>query len=342
MSDDAGRRKDANQLRDIIVAILVRAGSDRQRAAVQADVLVEAELRGHPSHGLRRVPVLVGRLQRGLLISGAEPEFEWSTPNVLRVDGRGGFGPVVGFAAAELIASRARETGVAVAAIRRAHHLGMLAPYVECIVAAGCAAIVFTTSEALVHPWNGARALVGTNPIGIGIPTTDEPVILDMSTGATSAGRVRDYAARGQELPEGWAVDAEGVPTTDAAAAVQGAISPFGGPKGYALGVAFEILVGSLTATAFGEAVRGTLDIDHDVTKGDVMIALHLDAFGGVGSTALREYIDVLRASGASGGVVDVPGDRSRRTRMRSLEEGVDVDPEMWSTLLALAEERAP
>lgn len=331
----------ADELRALATAALVRAGAGPAEAGLQADVLTEAEMRGHPSHGVRRVPVLVERLRAGLIDPAARPVLDWSTPSVVRVDGRNGFGPVVGFTVVDALVERASTTGVAVAALHRTHHLGMLAPYVERMVAGGCAGIVLTTSEALVHPWGGRGALVGTNPIGIGIPRGDEPLILDMSTGATSAGKVRDYAARGQALPEGWAVDAEGVPTTDAAAAVAGAISPFGGPKGYALGVAFEMLVAALTGTSLGTDVAGTLDSAHPVTKGDIMIALSVDAFAGDAVASLTAYVDALRASAGDGATVDVPGDRSRRARAAAAAGGVVVDRALWRTLMELAGEEA-
>jgi len=209
----------AASLADVCKRALVRFGASTDDAATQAAQLVEAELRGYPSHGLLRLTTLCARLDAGLIVSGVAPELTWIAASSLRVDGRNGFGTVIAQRVLDDLIPRAQEAGVAVAAIRRSHHLGILAPYVQRIADAECVGIVLTTSEALVHPWGGARALVGTNPIGIGLPSRDGAVILDMSTGAVSAGKILSPAARDEPIREGWAVDVDGRPTTDARAA---------------------------------------------------------------------------------------------------------------------------
>jgi len=328
----------ADEERSVVISALVRHGATPEDAARQADMLVEADLRGHSSHGLRRLRVLVGRLAAGLAVSGVEPEWTWRTEAVLEVDGRRGLGPVVLHGAIDRLLERAAVTGVAVATVRNAGHAGMLAPYVERIAAAGCAGIALTVSEALVHPWNGAIAMVGTNPIGIGIPTAAEPLVLDMSTAAVSAGRILDHAARGEPIPLGWAVDERGRPTTDAAAAARGAIAPFGGAKGYALGLAFEAIVGVLAGTAFGGDVHGTLDVEHPPTKGDLIIVFSLDALGARDRLAgLTAYLEEVRASGHDDAAVAIPGDRTRAVRAARLAEGIPLDPALWAEAKSLA-----
>jgi LDH2 family malate/lactate/ureidoglycolate dehydrogenase len=216
----------------------------------------------------------------------------------------------------------------------------MLAPYVEEIVAAGQIGVVLTTSEALVHPWGGARPLIGTNPIGIGIPCGDEPLILDMSTAAVSMGRILDYAQRGRSLPPGWASDARGNPTTDARAASAGAIAPFGGPKGYAFGVSLEALVAVLTGTSLGADKRGTLDAAHPSSKGDVFLAIDVARLGLQGSLpALTRYLAQLRDSGIDPErPVLIPGDRARSVRRERLTSGVPIHETVWKQTVALFE----
>jgi LDH2 family malate/lactate/ureidoglycolate dehydrogenase len=251
---------EASRLREVVTSVLEREGATRNNAAAQAEVLVEGDLRGHHSHGVRRLSVLVGRLRNGLVRSGDEPVHRWRTDSVPDVDGLSGFGPMVARSAIGAIIERARTAGVALATVRNANHVGMLAPYVERIAAAGQIGIALTTSEALVHPWGGAHPMVGTNPIGIGIPTAGPPLVLDMSTAAVSMGKLLDHAAQARPIPLGWAVDESGAPTTDAKAATRGAVSPFGGPKGYGLGLALEVLVATLTGSvlARGSAARST------------------------------------------------------------------------------------
>ena len=332
------RHVDAQTATDLVAAALTGAGAADEPAQLQASHLVEAELRGHPSHGLRRLPTLVGRIRAGLLEPDAQPTFSWGAASALLVDGNLGFGPVTAYAAIDQLLGKVAQTGVAIAALRRTHHLGMLAPYVERLGANGCVGLVLSSTEGLVHPWGGAGPLLGTNPIGASVPTAGGGITLDMSTGAVSAGKILDFAERGLPLPAGWAVDAAGRATEDADAAARGSISPFGGPKGYALGLTLGAIVGVLTGTEFGPDVRGTLDITHEVTKGDVIAAIRLEAFGQpADSPRLAEYLEVIRASGTDGQRVSVPGDRSREARRHAVSNGFDVTEDVWSSLEGLA-----
>lgn len=320
----------------VTIRVLSALGAPERPAREQAEMLLEGDLRGHASHGIRRLPVLADRIRNGVCDPAAEPDLRWSTSSVLVVDGGTGLGPPVAHRAVEALVERVPETGIAIAAIRRAGHLGMLAPYVERLAAAGLCGLATTTSEALVHAWGAAPAMLGTNPIAAAIPTDGDPVVLDMATGQISRGKVLDHAQRGVPLPAGAAVDVDGRPTTDATAALDGAISPVGGPKGYALSLVLELLVASLTGTALGRDVRGTLDTTEPVTKGDLLLAFAPAAFGG--GAAIGPFLDELRsltpASGHSG--VQVPGDRARATRAANLAEGVAVDPGTWAEVTTL------
>jgi L-2-hydroxycarboxylate dehydrogenase (NAD+) len=332
-------RIDPAELRTLILDVLSGLGAGGEEAADQADLLLEGDLRARPSHGVQRLPVIVKRIQAGLIRLGAGYETDWATDSMLLVDGRFGFGPHVARRALQITVERSARSGVAAAAIRNASHLGMLAPYVESLAARGLAALAFTTSEALVHPWGGRLALVGTNPIAVGLPTDEEPFVMDMATGAISKGEVIARASRGQELPPGSAVDADGLPTVDPIAAHGGAISPFGGPKGYALGLSIELLVAALTGTALGERVRGTLDVTDPVTKGDLFIIFDPAAIG-VPPFAKRlgEYLRELRASPPAARLsgVAIPGDRMRAERRRRLAEGITLPAGLWAELQEL------
>ena len=329
--------------RRTVRAVLHNAGVSERDAALQTELLLDGDLRGHGSHGVRRLRVLVERFRTGLIVTDPEIRIDWRTESFASIDGGWGFGAVVANAAIDAVVQRAETTGIAVAAVHGANHVGMLAPHVERIAAAGQIGIALTTSEALVHPWGGSRALVGTNPIGIAVPTPGHPLVLDMSTASVSMGRILDHLGKDQPIPEGWAVDGDGRPTTDPAAASRGAISPFGGPKGYALGVAFEVLVAALTGTSMGTDVRGTLDTTEPTTKGDVFIAVSVERLGLTGALpAIGAYLDDLRSSGVDPSApVTVPGDRSRELRSAQLETGVALHRSTWDDVLALLESTA-
>ncbi|MDV8025324.1 Ldh family oxidoreductase [Rhodococcus sp. IEGM 1330] len=328
------------ELRDLTVRVLERHGANCEAARLQADALVEGELRAHPSHGLRRLPLIVERMRRGLIDVTAVLSLDWTAEASLKVDGNMGFGPVALHAAIDAVSARAERTGIAMAAISRSSHIGMLAPYVERVARQGCIGLLLTTSEALVHAWGGRSRAVGTNPIGVGIPTSNEPLSLDMSTSAVSMGKIIDYAAKGRPLRDGWATDRNGEPTENASeAAAFGALSPFGGPKGYALGVTIESLVATVTQTAYGADVLGTLDSEHPVTKGDLLIVISLDVLGlKPVLPLLTNYLIQIRASGGASTPVDVPGDRARRTQAERRAHGVPVDSAVWANVHRLAE----
>src|SRR5690606_16166677 len=158
----------------------------------QADLLLEAELRGRASHGLLRLQRIIERIHNGVADPVTAGEHNWRG-NILEVDGKRGLGPVVASAALDLLAERAHEQGIAIGAIRNNNHLGMLAWYADRIARRGLILIALCNSEALVHPWGGRKAMIGTNPIAIGVPTAAEPFVLDMATSLVSMGQIHNY-----------------------------------------------------------------------------------------------------------------------------------------------------
>jgi LDH2 family malate/lactate/ureidoglycolate dehydrogenase len=319
------------------LAALTTAGVPESHAEIQIDLLLEAELYDRPSHGLLRLPRIVERIHNGVADPVTEGTAVWRSEAFLEVDGCRGLGPVVARAALRMICGRARRIGVAVAAIANNNHLGMLGWYVDRVAADGQIALALTTSEALVYPWGGRKAMLGTNPIAVGVPAAPHPFALDMATSLVAMGRIHDHAQRGEAIPGDWALDADGEPTTDPQAAMHGAIAPFGGAKGYGLGLAFEVLVASLTGSALGRDVVGTLDPDRVCNKGDVFIVI--DQKPGDATSRVSEYLDAVRNCPPSrpGGAVQVPGDGSRRRSSERLAEGIPVPDGLWSEICALA-----
>lgn len=329
------------QARGKAEAALVRAGATARNAALQADLLIEAELRGVPSHGLLRLERLIRRIGNGVIDPVTTGRHEWRGEGLLHVDGENGLGPVVADAAIAAISERARRLGVSAASIAASNHIGMLAYYVEAIAAKGQVAIALTTSEALVHPYGGRTALLGTNPIAIGVPTAEGPFVIDLATSLVSMGEIHDRAHRGQPIPEGWALDEHGEPTTDPEKAKSGAIAPFGGAKGYALGLAFELMVSSLAGAALGRDVRGTLDDTALCNKGDLFIVIEGNSGQGA---ALTRYLDLIRQTPPEHGFerVLIPNERARAQREERLETGLPLAEAVWDAVLALSEERTP
>lgn len=319
----------------LIRSVLVEHGAPDDPATLQAEWLAEADLRGHSSHGLQRLPVIAQRISKDLTRPAATPRIEWRTPGLGLIDGGRALGPTAGTFAVDAVAERVAVTGVAVVATHDANHLGLLAPYVERLAERGLIGILLTTTEALVQPWDGRSAMVGTNPIAIGVPTAAEPFVLDMATSAISMGKLLTYRHRDQALEPGWAVDVDGAPTADPLAA--DALSPFGGAKGYGLALAFALVVSAMSGSALGGDVSGTLDVGTICSKGDLLICLDPGLIGAdVG--ALQTYLDELRQAVAAPGTdgVSIPGDRARSRRRAALESGVEIPDAVLAEIGAL------
>ncbi len=328
------------EIRKLAEGILLANGVPADHARTQAGLFLEAEMRAIPSHGLLRLRRVIERIHAGLAVPGTAGKQVWTARSFLAVDGERGLGPVVAMAALDTIVPRAREDGIAIAAIRNTNHLGALAYYAEHVAGLGLTCIALTISEALVHPYGGRKAMIGTNPIAIGVPATPHPMVLDMATGLVSMGKIHDHANRGAPIPLGWALDENGDPTTDASAAKKGAIAPFGGAKGYALGIAFEVLVASLAASAIGTDVKGTLDSVAVSNKGDLFIVIappHAEA----AKALVTDYLDSIRSAAPADPEHPVlaPGDRAHKVRAQSEKRGVYLDDGLWADLQKLAAE---
>lgn len=318
--------------------LLTDRGAPTAHAVLQASALLEAELKGHPSHGLQRLPRLLLRVECGLANPRAAGLSEWHTSSVLSVDGERGLGPVIAMAALRQLEQRVVSTGIAMAAIRNNNHLGMLAWYVERAAKNGCIGIALSSSEALVHPHGGTRAMLGTNPLAIAVPTAGQPLVLDLATSTVSMGKIHHHAANGKPLGEGWARNELGQPTTDATHAKRGAIAPFGGAKGYGIGIALELMVAAIAQSALAPDIRGTLDAEAVCNKGDVLIVIQPASASGLGHR-LEAYLDAVRASPPDepGCPVRVPGDGAAQRHAQLLRDGFDVPSALWNELQALA-----
>lgn len=323
----------ASQASDLADRVLAAAGVPPYNAVLQRDLLLDAEMRGIASHGLLRLPRLVERINNGVANGLTRGRHDWTAPGFLKVDGEQGLGPVVAQAAIDALMARAATQGVAVAAVANANHIGMLGFYADRVAEAGKCLIAFSTSEALVHPWGGRRAMIGTNPIAIGLPTGDGIFMMDTATSVVSMGEIHDHADRGAAIPPGWALDGAGNPTTDAEAARVGALAPFGGPKGYALGLAFELLLTALAGSAIGRSVKGTLDSTEPCTKADLFIVIDQPM------TPVAAFLELLRGEAPAEGTdhVRIPGERGRELRRRALANGINVADGTWSRLQDLA-----
>ncbi|WP_049898182.1 Ldh family oxidoreductase [Halococcus agarilyticus] len=309
-------------------------------ARLTAGVLVSADARGKHSHGLLRLPRFVRGIEAGNVDPDGEIEVTADGGAAATLDGGSRLGPVVASEATVAAMERADEHGVGCVGVHDANHLGMLGYYTDELRRAGYVGIGLTNTEPAMPPHGGSEAILGTNPIAIGLPT-DPPFNLDMSTAAIARGTVERRRAAGEALPEGVALDADGEPTTDPAAALDGTILPFGGAKGSGLAIAVEVLAGGLVGAAMGREVTGTYHTEEPCTKGDLFVAIDPAAMGVPDfDDRASAFLDRLRSSGIATGAegVRVPGERSvARDRSAST---VEIDADLWERVQSLSGDR--
>src|SRR5918999_1653721 len=252
---------DADSLRAFCEEIFRSCGMAGEDAHIVADSLVQANLRGVDSHGVTRVGIYVKRLKMVLVNPHPSVEVVRESAATLLVDGDNGMGQVVGVRALDLGLDKARESGAVSVGVRRSNHYGAGAYYVQRAVDRNTIAFAYSNAPPTMAPWGGVNPYVGTNPYAYGVPAGEhQPIILDMATSIVARGKIILAAERDEPIPEGWAVDIEGNPTTDAREALEGSVLPFGGPKGYAISLMIDIMAGALTGAGFGPRVNSLYD----------------------------------------------------------------------------------
>jgi len=244
------------ELRAFAAAVLERLGVGEDDAFRTADSLIRADLEGHASHGISRLLIYARRLAQGRINPNPHLTYERKGA-VLLVDGDNGIGQAVAFRALQAAYPVADELGVAAVFIRASNHFGTAAYFCQEAAGRGYASIVTTNSPPGIAPWGGKQAFLGTNPIAFGFPAEAgaPPIVADLSSSVAARGKIISAHQLGRPIPEGWALDSDGRPTTDAAAALQGSLVPLGGAKGYALALAIEMLSGVLAQAAVGPHV---------------------------------------------------------------------------------------
>jgi hydroxycarboxylate dehydrogenase B len=324
----------AEPLRGLVASTFRHAGSSPAEAGIIADHLIEANLAGHDSHGVIRVAPYLKLLERGGVEANREARIMTDGGAVITVDGQHGYGQPIAKQAIDLAIERARQHGVAVVGIRNAAHVGRVGAWAEQAAAAGMISLHFVNTSGagiLVAPFGGSDRRLSVNPIAMGVPRPGaDPIIHDMSTGIIAAGKVRVAQNKGELVPEGCLIDAEGQPTRDPAslfADPPGALLTLGGHKGYGLSIFCEVLAGALTGG--GSSHPDNPDADR-VVNGMLSILIDPERMAGAAGVAsdLDRLTSWVKASppATPGGEILMPGEPERRTRARRLAEGLPLD----------------
>ena len=316
---------------------LCRAGAHERMARAAGEALVAAEVRGIPSHGVSRVPQYCALLQSGRADGSAVPRIVSSRGAGCLVDNGGGLAFLSVRLASEEAIRRAAEHGVGLAGVTNGGHMGAVGVALEPVAAAGFVGLAATSSPAAIPAWGGARPLLGTNPIAIAFPRPGAPsIVIDLSLTAVARGRLMLAAERGEPIPEGWAFDSRGRPTTDARAGLTGSMAPIGGAKGAALALGIELLCGTLTGAAFGfENDSFFAERGNRPSIGQVFLAVDPGALAG--RQVYEERIEALVAAILADEGVRLPGARRLAETERCMRGGVEIDEALERRLLELA-----
>jgi (2R)-3-sulfolactate dehydrogenase (NADP+) len=327
-------RKPAQELFRLACTALERAGAHAGMAAAAARHLVQAEEQGLPTHGMSRVPFYCAMLRNGRADGGAHPAMASERAGACLIDNRDGLPyESVDLAVREVI-QRARRNGIAFAGIRNSAHVGVLGIHLLPVAQAGLTGFAFTNSPAAIPAWGGKKALFGTNPVAAVFPRKEkEPIVVDLALTTVVRGRIMMAMRKGERIPEGWALDRHGKPTTDPKEAIEhGSLFPIGGAKGAMLALMFELICASLTGAAIGpEADSFFSEQGNKPRIGQAFIAIDPSALAG--TERFQERIETVVSKMLEDPEVRLPGARRFAAERAARSGGIEIPEDLLAQI---------
>jgi LDH2 family malate/lactate/ureidoglycolate dehydrogenase len=330
-------------LLDLATHALTRGGMREGEAALAAQVLVLADMFGVRTHGISRVAQYLDRVRVGGIDAMAEVQVARMAPGLTMVDGRNGIGPLIGMRALQAAMDSAREVGIGAAFARGSNHFGPILPYAFLAAEQGFASIIASNATTTIAPWGGKDTRVGNNPMGIGMPNPGgDPIILDIALSVAARAKIRKLLQEGQAMPEGWAADADGKPTTDPKRGLEGFLLPVGGHKGYGLAVMVDLLAGLLSGAAYLTHVQAW-DKNPEAAQNLGHVFILIDTTKLHAADWLRERMAdfgaILRSTPPADPAQPVmaPGDREIAMHAKARRDGVTVATADLDAVKALA-----
>ncbi len=314
-------------------------GLPPQDAADVVQVLVLADLFGLSTHGLSRIESYGERLQVGGINPRAHIRVERPAPGLCLVDGDNGVGPLVGMHALRAAMNAASECGVGMAFARQSNHFGPISPYGLIAAQAGYASIIGSNATTTIAPWGGTDARVGNSPIGFAVPNPDGAhFLLDMAMSVVARAKIRNALKAGQDIPDTWATDASGRPTTSPKAALDGFLLPIGGHKGYGLALMVDLFAGLLSNAAYLTHVKSWVDApDQPQNLGHFFLLIDTRKLGSTQWLAgrMNDFARILHGSAAADPARPViqPGEIELAKMARQKEQGIALDADVLALL---------
>ena len=323
--------------KELVKEILTKIGVKENQADVVTKATIDSDLKGFTSHGLGRFPQYIRGIKVGHIQIDGEYEIVKETESMALIDGKSLFGQYIAYEAMSLAIEKAKNTGIAAVGTFNANHFGITGYYSDLAIRNDCIGIVTCNTEPGVAPLGGRKAILGTNPVAIGIPS-DTYIAVDMATSVSARGKLLEAKRKGEEIPPNTAIDKDGNPTTDPEAALEGSILPFGGVKGYALSLMIEIMCGPLVNAAFGTKVTGTAgDYKENCNKGDLFVAIDPSKFVSMDKfkEEVEEFVTEIRESGNT----FIPGDLEVKRIAENEVKGLDIDEKLYDTLKTICDD---
>lgn len=333
----SGMRVRADGLKELCAAVLAADGMSAENAQIVAESLIAADLRGVSSHGMVRLKTYIERSHREKWNQNPKFSYTQKFAAVALMDGDDGFGSLVGTAAMRKAIELAETCGVGVCAVRKSSHFGMASYYPLLAAEKGMVGFACTNGMPNLAHFGSMEGMLGTNPFSIAVPAAGrEPLVLDVACSVTARGNIANAKREGREIPAGWAIDAEGNPTTDAAAALKGCVLPFAGHKGSGLAIVVDILSGILSGAAYGIHLRDAQLGDHEggPNVGHFFAAINIAAFDDLEAFKARtaKALDELKGAKLAPGFSEIlmPGELEARKTAYNKEHGILMGAGAW------------
>ena len=331
-------KKKAQDLFRLAKQALLNAGAHETMAETAAQHLVRAEEQGLPTHGMSRVPFYCSMLKNGRADGKARPAMAAEKAAVCLIDNADGLPYESAAWAIEEVIQRARRNGIGFAGIRNSAHVGVLGIHLQKVAQAGMVGVAFTNSPAAIPAWGGKKALFGTDPVAFAFPRKGaDPIVVDLALTTVTRGKIMVAMQKGEKIPEGWALDRHGKPTTDPKEAIeQGSLFPIGGTKGAMLALAFELVCAALTGAAIGpEADSFFSEQGNKPRIGQAFLAIDPGALAGM-DRYFERIETVVRTMLADEGV-RLPGAKRFASEKRLRGEGIEIADDLLAKIEKLA-----
>ena len=328
-------------LQEYCARLMMTQGVPEDEARIVGNHLVEAEACGVTSHGVSRTSIYLKRLATGVVNPKWACEIGQEYPASVQWDGCNSMGMVTGVKAMERCIEKAKESGCCFIAVNHSNHFGMAGYYARMAAEAGMIGVCCTNAPPNIAPWGSYRPYMGTNPIAIAAPRKGAPILLDMAPSVVAMGKVILAAKLGKPIPEGWALTADGRPTTDASEGMKGTVLPIGGPKGYGLALFVDVLCGLLSGAKFGPYLgnmwndfENPQDVGHIFCAIDISKFVDLDTFKERMEQMIGDIKDLPKNPGV--GEIFMPGEIEVGKKSAAMEGGIHLSDVVYQELLEL------